>query len=238
MKSDAFESILANENYGKFVLLDQYGFSQITEEIFLKLVNSPKTDFIFFISSSFIKRFRDQNAVKAYINTNRLNFKETKPQECHRIIAGYFRDLIPKNKDYYIHHFTIKKGSNYYGLIFGTSHSLGMEKFLKVCWKEDDKSGEANFNIGNDFEEGTLFHDKNNTTKKIQVRTEIENAILKGELNNTRKGLEWVLKLGCEPKLFNEVVRSLLDQGKIEIENYKQTNKDIHKAEEYFIKVI
>ena len=76
MKNEQFGNVLANKSYAKFVLLDQYGFSQITKDVFLKLVNSPLTDFIFFISSSFIKRFRDVEAVKAYIDTNKLDFEE------------------------------------------------------------------------------------------------------------------------------------------------------------------
>ena len=76
MKNEQFDRILANKNYAKFVLLDQYGFSQITKDVFIKLVTSPLTDFIFFISSSFIKRFKNVGAVKAYIDTNKLDFEE------------------------------------------------------------------------------------------------------------------------------------------------------------------
>ncbi|MCI5716089.1 MAG: three-Cys-motif partner protein TcmP [Bacteroidales bacterium] len=54
MNSPNFKKVLANKKYAKFVLLDQYGFKQITEGVFLKLVTSPVTDFIFFISSSFV----------------------------------------------------------------------------------------------------------------------------------------------------------------------------------------
>ncbi len=49
--------ILNNKQCAKFVILDQYGFTQVDAEIFLKLVNAPHTDFIFFISSSYLKRF-------------------------------------------------------------------------------------------------------------------------------------------------------------------------------------
>ena len=42
------QEILGNKNYGKFILLDQYGFKEIDNDIFLNLINSPKTDFIFF----------------------------------------------------------------------------------------------------------------------------------------------------------------------------------------------
>jgi three-Cys-motif partner protein len=69
-----FTRILADVNYAKFILLDQYGFSQVDENVFLKLVESPRTDFIFFISSSFIKRFRELDYTKRYIDTERIPF--------------------------------------------------------------------------------------------------------------------------------------------------------------------
>lgn len=207
--------------------------------MFLKLVTSPLTDFIFFISSSFIKRFRNVDAVKTYIDTNRLEFEEKKPKECHRIIADYFRNLIPANMEYYIHHFTIQKGTNYYGLIFGTSHSLGMEKFVKVCWMEDENSGESNCNIDNDFEKGSLFYDPTNTTKKIKIKEELELLILKGKIKSNVEGLKWVLSHGCEPKLFVDVARSLVEQKKIAIQGkFNKQSSNIHKVEEYKIEVL
>ena len=81
----------------------------------------------------------------------------TEPEECHRLLAEYYRSLIPENIEYYLYSFTIKKGSNYYGLIFGSSHSLGMEKFLRVCWKYDIYSGDSNCNLDDDEEWGELF---------------------------------------------------------------------------------
>lgn len=239
MRSETFSTILANKNYAKFVLLDQYGFSQITKDVFLKLVTSPLTDFIFFISSSFIKRFKDLDVVKSYINTNKLAFEEKKPKDCHRIIADYFRNLIPTDKEYYIHHFTIKKGTNYYGLIFGTSHTLGMEKFVKVCWVEDKNSGESNCNIDNDFEKGSLFYDPVNTTKKIRIKGELEQLIMNRKIESNIEGLKWVLSKGCEPKLFVEVVTTLFKQKKIDFcGKFNRQSTNIHKVEKYNIEVL
>ncbi|MCX6240120.1 MAG: three-Cys-motif partner protein TcmP, partial [Bacteroidia bacterium] len=141
--SERFKEILKNNRYAKFILLDQYGFKQVDENIFKELVRSPKTDFIFFIASSFIDRFKEHQNTKKHIDTSKIDFDNCKPKERHKIIAKYFKGLID-NEDYFLHHFTIKKGSNHYGLIFGSSHSLGMEKILKVCWKKDKNSGESN----------------------------------------------------------------------------------------------
>ncbi len=235
-KNSKFNEILKNQKYAKFILLDQYGFSQITDNVFLKLVNSPLTDFIFFISSSFIKRFKEHPNTTKYLNTTKMHFEETKPKECHRIIANYFRSLIDSQKEYYVNHFTIQKGSNYYGLIFGTSHSLGMEKFVKVCWEEDKLSGESNCNINDDYESNTLFYNPNDSSRKNLVKKELIDLILNRKITSNVDGLKWVLSQGCEPKLFVETILELSNSKKIKINgklNKKASN--IHKVDTYKI---
>jgi three-Cys-motif partner protein len=233
-----FPSVLAGDDYAKFILLDQYGFSQIDEDVFLRLVNSPHTDFIFFISSSFIKRFKEVECTKKYIDTAQIPFDESDPKECHRLIADYFEKLIPQDKNYYIHHFTIKKGANYWGLIFGTSHTLGMEKFLRVCWKKNVYSGDANFNKNDDFTKDTLFYDEKHTNKKEIVREKIKQNILNGNISNNRAGLKFALKERCLPNLFLDVVTELEKSGQIicSPKSNKQTT-GIHNVDLYQIKV-
>ena len=202
-------------------------------------MQSPTTDFIFFISSSFIRRFKNEDAVKHYIDTQKIDFNESLPKESHRVIADFFRSLIPADKEFYIHHFTIKRGSNYYGLIFGSGHTLGMEKFIKVCWAEDPKSGESNCNIDNDFEEGSLFYNLEQTEKKQRVRQELRNAILNGTIKNNIDGLKKSLSLGCEPKLFIEVINDLKKEKKVSIMGvFNKRSTNIHKIEEYQIKLL
>lgn len=233
-------NIFNNKEFGKFILLDQYGFSQIDEQIFRQLISYPKTDFIFFISSSFISRFREHPNTTKYIDTSKINFEQIRPNEIHRAVANYFRDLIPNGKEYYLHHFSIRKEEkkgNYYGLIFGSGHTLGMEKFLKVCWKHDAFSGEANYNIDNNFEKGTLFFHPENNIKKDTVSKEIKRLILSGEISDNIGGLKFAMYNGCEPKLFTEVVQKL-EKEKL-IDRYGDVNNqssNIHRAKMYYLK--
>ena len=233
-------NIFKNHEFGKFILLDQYGFSQIDEQIFKQLISFPKTDFIFFISSSFISRFREHPNTTKYIDTSKIKFSEIRPNEIHRAIANYFRDLIPKEKEYYLHHFSIRKEEkkgNYYGLIFGSSHTLGMEKFLKVCWNHDAFSGEANYNIDNNFEVGTLFFHPENNVKKDTISKEIRRLILSGEIADNIAGLKVAMRSGCEPKLFTEVVQELEKEKMIErLGDINNQSSDVHRAKTYYIK--
>jgi len=227
--------VFENKNIAKFVLLDQYGFSQINEDIFKQLISFPKTDFIFFISSSFINRFKDHPYTKQHIDTSKIDFKQKKLNEIHRTIADYFRSLIPSDKEYYLHHFSIKKGANYYGLIFGSNHTLGMEKFLKVCWKIDKFSGEANYNIDNNWVDNSLFSQLGENVKKDNVSNKIKELILSGEIRDNKMGLKYALQNGCEPKLFTEVVQNLYKEKKIEIiGKFNKQSTSIHKIKEFY----
>jgi three-Cys-motif partner protein len=238
-RDTVFTKVLTNNDFAKFILLDQYGFSQVDENVFLKLVDSPRTDFIFFISSSFIKRFKEVEYTRRYIDTERIPFDESDPKECHRLIADYFQRLIPEGKEYYVHHFTIKKGRNYWGLIFGTNHTLGMEKFLRVCWKEDIYSGESNFNKDNDIPSDWLFYTGETTNKKEKIKDIIKKKILSGEIADNRSGLKYALKNRCMPELYVSVIQELEKNKIIKCTpkiNRQSTN--IHKVNIYQIEVL
>jgi len=231
----SLKHIFEDKNIAKFVLLDQYGFSQINEGVFKQLISFPKTDFIFFISSSFINRFKDHPFTKQHIDTSKIAFENKKPKEIHRAVADFFRSLIPSDKEYYLHHFSIKKGANYYGLIFGSNHTLGMEKFLKVCWKHDVLSGEANYNIDNNWETWTLFSPLGENVKKDTVRTEIKELILSGEIKDNKTGLKYALTNGCEPKLFTEIVQDLKTNKLVEITgDFNKQSSNIHKIKKTY----
>ncbi len=141
---DAFRESLPTlraRDTAKLVLLDQFGVGLVTDDVFAELVRAPFCDFIFFISSSTLHRFRDHPAIK----------QELGPVDdyhsVHRAVLEYFRSLLPDNLEYYLAPFSFKKGSNIYGLIFGSGHLLGIDKFLSVAWAQDESTGEANFDI-------------------------------------------------------------------------------------------
>jgi len=226
------KGVLSNKKNAKFVILDQYGFTQVDAEVFTTLIYAPHTDFIFFISSSFLKRFKEHPVSRKFIGDANLSFDESKPKECHQIIVKYFESMIPSSKEYYLNHFTIKKGTNYYGLIFGTAHTLGMEKFQRVCWNIDSRAGESNCNIQNDFEANTLFSQLE--TNKIQnVKEQLTKEVLSGKITDNINGLKRALSLRCLPSVFTETIKDLEKRKKIErlgCKNYKST--DIHRIKE------
>jgi hypothetical protein len=110
-----------------------------------------------------------------------------------------------------------------------------MEKFLKVCWNHDKLSGEANYNIDNNWEANSLFSQLGENIKKDTVSKEIKELILSGEITDNKTGLKYTLINGCEPKLFTEVVQNLINRKAIEIiGKFNKQSTSIHKIKEFY----
>ena len=148
--------LLEDESAAKLVFIDQFGVDEVTDEVFRKLVAAPACDFLFFLTSSTLHRFRDHPAIKQKI---------VRPDDyyhVHRKVLEYYQELLPDPASYYLAPFSIKKGSNIYGVIFSSRHPLGMDKFLEVAWKQDEVNGEADYDIGRENmipAQPTLFPD-------------------------------------------------------------------------------
>lgn len=213
-----------------FLFLDQNGIKQITEEVFKKIIVLQQTDFIFFISSSFIKRFAEVDSFKKHLNITRQALDNKSYYHIHRIVLDYYRALVPNNKQYFLAPFSIKKPAGIYGLIFGTNHIYGLEKFLSVCWKHDTLTGEANFDIDNekiDMAKPSLF-EQFNVPKKIQVfednlRQRILSRILKSDL----EVYTYTLQEGFLPKHANKVLKRLKEEKKVDF-NFSLISHKVH----------
>jgi three-Cys-motif partner protein len=134
-------SVLMSPRVAKLLIIDQYGVDEVSDAVFKKLISFPITDFIFFLSSSTLHRFRDHPAIKQKIDRPEDSY------DVHRAAINYYRELVPTDVTIYLAPFSIKKRSNIYGLIFGSQHPLGIHKFLQVAWANDEIAGEANFDI-------------------------------------------------------------------------------------------
>jgi three-Cys-motif partner protein len=223
-----YDSMLNTVN---FIFLDQNGIKQITESVFKRIINLKQTDFIFFISSSFIKRFSESPSFSKYLTIEKQDLENQSYYHIHRIVLKYYRSLIPSTTEYFLAPFSIKKPSGIYGLIFGSNHIYGQEKFLKVCWKHDSLTGEANYDIDNEkirVESPFLFSEYN-IPKKIQLfESELRDMILKGVLNTDFSVYSYTLKEGFLPKQANVVLKKLVEEKKITFK-FKLINEKVHR---------
>jgi len=212
------------------LFIDQNGVKQVQGEVFQTLINLSKTDFLFFIASSFFNRFNYQKYFPD------LDYKElrNKPYELiHKGILDYYKSKIPQTNKTQLYPFSIKKGANVYGLIFGSKHPLGVNKFLRIAWRQNELNGQANFDIDNDELKrlATLFPEEKSLTKIEKFQKELINYIMIKEKVSNLEIYDFTLGKGHIPKHAIEVLKSLKNEGKIHFErgpyiNYTNCYKD------------
>lgn len=184
---EQFEDIFGAEINGigrgpSLVFIDQFGVKCVTEDVFKKLTNCKQTDILFFIASDYKRRFGDLLAPELSILEREL--KTCPHHKVHRLIADHYRKLAPEG--YWVGHFSIKKGINIYGLIFGSNHWRGMQKFVEVAWKLDEEAGEANFDIESEQKQGEMDFETGEhgfkESKLEQFKRELREGILSKKL--------------------------------------------------------
>jgi three-Cys-motif partner protein len=214
-----------------FLFLDQNGIKQITENIFSKLIQLKATDFLFFISSSYIKRFADVEEFKKYLKITKEDLHGKSYYHIHRVVLKYYRSMIPIKKKYFLAPFSIKKPTGIYGLIFGTNHTLGIEKFLHVCWKHDKLRGEANFDIDNErinLDNPGMFPEYNIPSKRQVFENLLKQKIINKELQTDFAVYLFSLNEGFLLKDANNVLKELSSEGRINF-NFKLSTSNLHK---------
>ena len=214
-----------------FLFLDQNGIKQITENIFSKLIQLKATDFLFFISSSYIKRFVDVEEFNKYLKITKQDLEGKSYYHIHRVVLKYYRSMIPIEMKYFLAPFSIKKPTGIYGLIFGTNHTLGIEKFLHVCWKYDRLRGEANFDIDNErinLKDLGMFAEYNIPSKRQVFENLLRQKIINKELQTDYEVYLFSLDEGFLLKDANYILKELDSEGKINLD-FKFSTSNIHK---------
>lgn len=215
----------------RFMFLDQYGIKYITEDILHKISKLKTTEFIFFISSSFARRFIENEEFQKYLKLTRQDFDENKPYHCHRVIYNYYKSLLKPEDNLCLAPFSIKKNHNVYGLIFGTHHTLGMEKFLSIAWKINKNTGDANFDIDDEKinpSQPSIFPEFNIPSKIQFFEQELRYKIDTQELKNNLEIYTYSLETGFLPKHANKVIAELKNEGKIP-KDFKTVSQNIHR---------
>ena len=210
---------MAKKGCANLLYLDQYGVKHISEDVFKEIINLKTTDFLFFVSSSTIKRFSDHPSINQYIKLNSDDIDKVPSNQIHRKIEEYYKSLIPQNQSYYLSSYSLKKNSNIYGLIFGSGHILGIEKFISTCWKIDKERGEANFDIDQDRiipGQRDIFTGEVSKPKKVELfERELEEKILNKQLQTDRDIYLYAIDKRFTVSQTNVVIRRLITLRKI-----------------------
>ncbi|MCB0743817.1 MAG: three-Cys-motif partner protein TcmP [Ignavibacteriae bacterium] len=210
------------DNSANLIFLDQFGIKYVDNETFQTLIKLKVTDILFFTSSSTFNRFPDDPNVTKIIGLSSDEIKAKQFYDIHRLVHQKYSDLIPEGYSYCLAPFSIKKGTNIYGLIFGSGHPLGMEKFLDICWEKDEETGEANFDIQGDKQlkvQPSLFNEDNDQTKKAVFQNKLKEKILLGDLKNDLEIFVYSINNGFTAKHIRPVIRELKNSGKINMKH-------------------
>ncbi|MCR5162550.1 MAG: three-Cys-motif partner protein TcmP [Thermoguttaceae bacterium] len=235
---------LYNERIPCLALMDQFGINQVTESNFKELIAAQKTDIIFFISSSTLARFPEHEAILRHFSKVK-EYQSDDPRNIHNRILEMFRDMVPADQEYFLAPFTLKRGGNYNGLIFGSNHLLGLQKFLKICWDLDNNAGEGNANS---------YHDIQTTKDQMLIPgMEIPNKIamfeeMLWEYLSTPKTnyqiYEYSLLNGFLSSHINQVLKKFQEEGKINVitnkplkKGFFRINQDLYKRIDEEVKI-
>jgi len=216
---DASRAHLKAPSSAKLIILDQSGIKHITPDTFKELIHFPATDFMFFISSSILRRFISVDGIRQYFPTmSPAEIKELSSTDVHRYVCQHYQEIVPSGREFYLAPFSIKKGANIYGIIFGSGTLLGLEKFLKVCWNKDNISGEANYDIDDDMvRKGKTLFLTLNVSRKIDF-FEKRLVVFLQDFRNNNELYKFTLKNGCLPKHTVEILRGLQKSERLEAE--------------------
>ncbi len=234
---ELYREIVDKKDAPRLMFIDQFGIKNVTNDLFIKLTYLKRTDFLFFISSSFVRRFSENNEFTRYLSVSKETFVDSEPLHSHRVICNYYKNLIG-DREYFIAPFSIKKGPNIYGLIFGSSHSLGIEKFLRVGWGINPTTGDANFNIDEELiADGvySLFSEDNKPKKLKYFERVLKEKIINKTLSTNKQIYYFAFDYECLPKHANVIIKQLIKENVIK--PIKMSSQRIHKLVEEKIEI-
>lgn len=183
------------QKYSSLVYLDQNGIQFLADKYFLALEKTTRTDFLYFVSSSYFWRFGEKDEFKTYVKLDMEEAKKNPYRFIHRSLISQLRENLPWGSKLKLYPFSLKKGANIHGIIFGASHPRAVEKFLGIAWKRNEVNGEANFDIDEDEKKKqlNLFDDKQ-PTKIEAFQSRLRENVLNGSILNNFSAFDFTLQ--------------------------------------------
>ncbi|HVT84279.1 MAG TPA: three-Cys-motif partner protein TcmP [Chitinophagaceae bacterium] len=179
------------------VYLDQNGIKFLSDKYFLELENTRQTDFLYFLSASYFWRFGKSEEFKVHLDIDMDAAKRDPYKFIHRNIIDQIRKRLPQKTELKLYPYTLKKGANIHGIIFGASHPRAVDKFLAIAWKRNEVNGEANFDIDDDKGklQMSMFEGKR-LTKIEKFKQNAKEKLLSGEIDNNFGMLNYAYQEG------------------------------------------
>lgn len=211
-----FELIPLIRRYPSLVYLDQNGIKFIAKEFILELEKLSTVDFIYFVSSSYFWRLGHTDEFKKVLPFDMEQLKKNKYHDIHRKVIEELNKHLPTKTRLNLFPFSLKKGTNIYGIIFGAKHHLAVDKFLSITWARNETNGEADFDIDEDYKKGQIdLFGERKMTKVENFKTELEAMLLTAKLKTNAEVLFHTYKAGHIPRHAVEVIKTLKQERKL-----------------------
>lgn len=203
--------------FPSLVYLDQNGIKFLADKYFLKLEKTRQTDFLYFLSASYVWRFGDSKEFKEHLDIDMAAAKKDPYKFVHRNIIEQLRKKLPINTKVRLYPFSLKKGSNIHGIIFGASHPRAVDKFLNTAWKRSPINGDANFDIDDDSSKSQLniFGGKR-LTKIEEFQGKLRAKVLSREIKNNYDTLQFTYDEGHIGGHADKILREMKKKGEID----------------------
>ncbi len=215
------------------VFLDQNGMKFLADKYLLDLEKLAQTDFIYYLSSSFFVRFGETQAFQTNLSIDISKIRENPYKYVHKSILEQLKHRLPEKSDLKLYPFTIKKGANIYGIIFGAKHPRAVDKFLKTAWDKNNINGEANFDIDDDLEKTQLsLFDGKLPNKTERFQNELQEKLLQGALQTNKEVYDYTLECGHISAHASDKIKQMKKEGLIDytgrspLVNYEQVYKN------------
>jgi three-Cys-motif partner protein len=207
------------DKFPSLVYLDQNGVKFISQEYVNELEKLNTTDFIYFVSSSFFKRYGKTDEFRKALEIDVKELETEEYRNMHRLIYNKIKSRLPNKTELKLFPFSIKKNANIYGIVFGAKNYAAVDKFLNIAWKRNSLNGEADFDIDEDTTKNQLFlFDGKQMTKIEKFQNDLEAELLLREYISNKAVLLYAYENGHIPQHAVEVVKRMKKEGKL---NYK-----------------
>ena len=207
--AEEYKKLCAITNPYCFMFIDQYGIKEVDTSTFAILSSLKHTDILFFTSTAHAARFSKTEGFQKPLGlSDGFEWNEN----YHRDLCQHYASLIPKNSEFHVAPFSIKKEDTgmICGLIFGSNHLYGIEKFLIVAWKKDALTGEANYDIDDDDihpDSPTLFDELYKPRKLDRFKENLKKFLYLEKTNN--EIYKFTILEGFLPSHANQILKEM-----------------------------
>lgn len=202
------------------VFLDQNGIKFISDKYFMELEKMKQTDFLYFLSSSYFTRFGNRPEFQIHLDLDIEHIKRQGYKKIHRSICEQIKLKLPIPSSLKIYPFSLKKGVNIHGVIFGAKHPRAVDKFLRIAWDMNPINGDANFDIDDEANLGQIDMFSGERMSKIEsFKKEVRDKILSREITNNKELLIFAYDKGHIGKHAHDCVIEMKKKKEIAFES-------------------